>query len=573
MSTKSIPIDFVASVTPAVVSAGGDGVDVVGLLLTTNPTVPIGVVEDFATPELVGDYFGSASAEYAFAETYFTGYDGSPQKPAVLRVAQFPLAGVPPYLQGATLATPLATLTALAAGTIKLTINGSVVTSGNINLSAATSYSQIASIIQTALAYQDAQVAGSVTGNVLTVSAVASGALAAGQALTDAAGVLPAGLAILEQLTGTAGGVGTYQVNQTVTGTLTSTGILAGALTVAYSSQLDAFTLTLGTPGTTDSITVAQDGTLATALKLTEATGAVVSAGSAAAVPSAFMDALVGANSDWVTFTTLWEPTSSLKEAFAAWTSTKLDRYAYVLWSTEAQDIVSGATTGTFYAITQAAYDGVYYTYAPVNGAAKAAFIMGAAASIDFTVAKGRRNFAYLTQTGLSPDVSDLGVASILKAKGINFYARLSGTKKSYNRELPGAVSGKFLWMDSYINQVWLNDGLKTALFELLADAPNIPYVTSGYAQISEALSSPIQAGLNFGAIQAGVTLSDSQASKVNTLAGVKVSDTIQRVGWALVIQAASAAVRSARTTPPIIFFYADGGSVQSLNLTSVEVQ
>lgn len=573
MSTKSIPIDFVASVTPAVVSAGGDGVDVVGLLLTTNTTVPVGSVESFATPDAVADYFGSGSPEYAFAVKYFAGYDSSPQKPAVLRMAQFPLAGVPPYLQGGALATALSALTALAAGTIKLTVNGSLVTSGSVNLSTATSYSDVAARVQTALNYADASFTGSITGNVLTVSAIASGALAVGQPLSDLLGNTPAGATIVSQLTGTAGGVGTYQLSVSAGAPVASQAWTSGKLLVTYSSQLDAFTITLGTPGTTDTITVAQDGTIATALKLTAATGAEVSAGSAAAVPATFMEALSAANSDWVSFTTLWEPTTTLKQQFAAWTTGKNSRYAYVLWSTESQDIDANANTGTFYALSQAQADGTYYTYAPVNGALKAAFIMGAAASIDFNVTAGRRNFAYLTQAGLEPDVSDLTVASVLRTKGINFYARLSGTKTSFNRELPGAVLGKFLWMDSYVNQVWLNDALKTALFGLLANSPNIPYTTSGYGQINEALSAPIEAALTFGAIQAGVTLSESQASQVNTRAGVRVSDTLERVGWALVIQPASPAVRAARTSPPILFFYTDGGSVQSLNLTSTEVQ
>ena len=573
MSTKSIPIDFVASVTPAVVSAGGQGVDVVGLLLTTNTTVPVGSVESFVTPEAVADYFGSGSPEYNFAVVYFAGYDGSPQKPAALRVAQFPLSGVAPYLQGATLATALSVLTALASGTIKLTINGNLVTSGSINLSTATSYSDIASRVQTALGYSDAVFTGSIAGNVLTVSAISSGALAVGQPLADSLGNTPVGAVILEQLTGTAGGVGTYQLSVAAGAPVASQAFTSGDLHVAYSSQLDAFTITLGTPGTTDTITVAQDGTLATALKLTAATGAEVSPGSASAVPGPFMDALASANSDWVTFTTLWEPTTELKQGFAAWNATKNSRYAYVLWSTESQDTQASPTTGTFYELTQAATDGVYYTYAPVNLAQKAAFIMGSAASIDFTVAKGRRNFAYLTQAGLTPDVVDLGLATVLREKGINFYGRLSGTKTTFNRELPGAVMGKFLWMDSYINQVWLNDGLKTSLFELLANSPNIPYNTAGYGQITEALSTPIQSGLNFGAIQPGVTLTGAQISQVNALAGVRVSDTIQTVGWALVVQPASGPVRAARTSPPIIFFYADGGSVQSLNLTSTEVQ
>ena len=573
MRTQSIPIDFVASVVPAVDAAGGAGVDVVGLVLTTNPTVPVGEALSFYSDKAVADYFGSISPEAAFAVTYFQGYDNALQQPSVIRFAQFPLSGVPAYLQGGELATPLADLTGLE-GTITLTINGNLEVSGTINLAGLTSYSAIAAAIQTGFAYSDANVVGSITGNTLTVTAVNSGTLAIGQALTDAGGLLPAGLTIVEQLTGApAGGVGTYQVSQALGTPFASGTITAGALSVTYSSQLDAFTLKTGTPGTTDTITVATDGTLSTALKLTAATGAVVSEGSGPAVPASFMAGLVATNNDWVTFGTIWEPTDMLKEGFAAWVNTTLDRYAYVCWSTETADTDPNATTGAFLAISTAGYDGTYYTYAPVNGALKAAFIMGAAASIDFNVTNGRQNFAYLTQTGLGPDVVDLTTAQVLKAKGINFYARLGSTKQQFNRELFGAVSGKFLWMDSYINQVWLNDGLKTALFLLLANSPNLPYTTAGYATITEGLSDPIDAAKRFGAIQSGVVLSAAQISAVNAKAGQNVAQTIQNQGWALVVQPASPLVRAARGTPPILFFYTDGQSVQSLNLTSTEVQ
>ena len=54
---------------------------------------------------------------------------------------------------------------------------------------------------------------GVISGPTLTVSAVASGTIAAGQALTDATQVIAAGTTILAQLTGTAGGAGTYTVS------------------------------------------------------------------------------------------------------------------------------------------------------------------------------------------------------------------------------------------------------------------------------------------------------------------------------------------------------------------------
>jgi hypothetical protein len=55
---------------------------------------------------------------------------------------------------------------------------------------------------------------GSVSGTTLTVTAVASGYLAAGQLLADAGPSLLPGTTITDQIGGTPGGIGTYSVNQ-----------------------------------------------------------------------------------------------------------------------------------------------------------------------------------------------------------------------------------------------------------------------------------------------------------------------------------------------------------------------
>lgn len=91
------------------------------------------------------------------------------------------------------------------------------------------------------IAASTASVTGSISGNVLTVTAVGSGVLVPGGILSGS-GVL-SGSQILEQLSGTAGGIGTYALNypeQTVAsttitetyGTLTAASGLTGAFAV-----------------------------------------------------------------------------------------------------------------------------------------------------------------------------------------------------------------------------------------------------------------------------------------------------------------------------------------------------
>lgn len=571
--TKSIPLSYLSKVTPSVIAAGGSGVAITGVLLTTSTQIPIGTVQEFASPTAVGNLFGDTSDEYLFAVEYFQSFDDSTIKPSSLYIAQFTVQSVAAYLRAGELATLLNTLVATEASPVVLTINGTEVTSGSVDLSTATSFSACAALLETAIGHTDAQFTASISGNVMTVTA-ATGFIGAGATIAGAG--IPDGVTIVDQLTpttGAQGGVGTYQLSQTFTNPVASEALTSGALVVTYDSQQDAFLLTLGTPGAQGSITVADASTVATAMKLTTATGAQVSPGDSADVPATYMNSLVKLTTDWVTFTTLFEGTTAQQVAFAAWNSAQNGRYAYVPWSTDILDTESMDTASAFYQITAAAYAGVHYIYAPTNKYLAAAAIMGAAASIDFNAVDGRITFASLVFAGLAADVADVDVATVLEGKGINFYGVYGGASETLFRYYPGTVTGEFLWFDSYINQIWLNDACQVAMADLMKGGRSFPYNTSGYARVTQALSDPIEAALDFGAIRTGITLSNAQAAQANALAGATVANTIQSRGWVLVIQAVSATVRATRQSPPMYLIYTDGQSIQRLNLSSVEVQ
>jgi hypothetical protein len=52
----------------------------------------------------------------------------------------------------------------------------------------------------------------------------------------------------------------------------------------------------------------------------------------------------------------------------------------------------------------------------------------------------------------------------------------------------------------------------------------------------------------------------------------VDISDTLQTRGWYLQIKDATPQVREARGTPPMTFWYLDGGSVQQITLASLAI-
>jgi hypothetical protein len=82
----------------------------------------------------------------------------------------------------------------------------------------------------------------------------------------------------------------------------------------------------------------------------------------------------------------------------------------------------------------------------------------------------------------------------------------------------------------------------------------------------------PINQGLNSGIIRAGVPLSAQQAALVNSAAGASIDGVLTERGWYLQILLASAQTRGTRSSPPMTFWYTDGGAVQSINLASIDV-
>jgi hypothetical protein len=408
----------------------------------------------------------------------------------------------------------------------------------------------------------------------LTVTGTPTGSpIAVGQTVVGAG--VSAGTVITALGTGT-GGAGTYQTSTTgLTVASESMTTTATALAVTYDSTSGAFIITSGVTGAASTAAFATGTTVATLL-LASATGAVLSQGAAATTPSTFMTALLNLSQNWATFMTAFNPDVSgnaNKLAFAAWVSAQDQNYAYICTDTDASPTTSNPATGSLgYLIAQANYSGTFLIYDPTD-LNLAAFVGGITASLNFSQTNGRTTFAFRSQVGLIPSVTDALTAANLQANGYNFYGAYATANQQFVFLQPGSVSGPFKWMDSYVNEIWLNNSFQLSLMELLVNARSIPYNAAGNAMIEASLSDDINAGLNFGAFRAGVTLSSSQVTEVDAAAGVKISTVLQQRGWYLQVLTPSATVRQARGTPVCNFWYCDGESVQKINLSSVNVQ
>jgi len=576
---STIPANVVVNVTPNVLSAGGSALDLNGMVLTDSTRVPIGTVARFTSAAAVRSYFGASSPEAIFAgggvdkgSGYFGGFRNSNKKPGAILFTQYNRSNVAAYLRGGNVsAMTLAQLQAIS-GPLAVTIDG-VAKNGTPDLSTATSFSNAALILAAALGISGAQVAaftGAIAGTQLTVSAVDSGLLDVGQVVK---GVGIADNTYITALGTGVGGPGTYTVNNSQT--ISSEAMTANAQAVSFDPVTTSFVVSSGTTGNDSTINYAS-GSVATSLKMTQSTGAILSPGANAAVPAAFMAALVQQTQNWASFSTTFNPDSSgfaNKLAFAAWVNGTNKRFCYVGWDTDAAPAAQIPATASFgYQVRAADYNGTVALWEDQDRN-HAAFVLGSIASIDFQQTDGRITFKFRSQDGLVASVSDENVANNLLANGYNYYGAYATANDDFLFLADGTVSGDFQWLDSYVNQIWLNNSIQLALVSLLVNSRAIPYNSTGYAKIESSLSDVINQGLSFGVFRPGVTLSSSQVAAVNAQAGRDIAGTLSTRGWYLQILDATPEVRQARGSPPMTFWYVDGQAVQQINLASIAVQ
>lgn len=647
---STIPASAIVNVLPNVINAGGNALVLNGMMLTQTPLrVPSMTVQPFATAAAVGAYFGLTSNEYAKALSYFNSYQFSTQIPGNLFIVAYPQNDLAAWIQSGPINTLTVAQVAAITGSLNLTIDGYVRTIPSLNLSAATSYTAAATVLQTALnaslpteaTFTTANIAqssttnfnGTISDDVLTVSGTVTGTIQVGGIISGVG--VSAGTQITNQLSGPTGGVGTYSVSimqnvpsttisetygvltvttiatgtvspgQTLAGGTTAAGTIVTAygsgtglngtyivnltqtvssvtsamatpVSVSFDSISGSFYIVSGALGAAGGAQFAT-GTAAASLFLTAPTGAILSQGQNSLTPQAFMTGLTQLTQNWATFFLATDPDNGLgnaqKLAFAAWTSSMNNRYGFICWDTDitATQTVPATTSLGYLINTIFNYSGTTLIYDP-NNLGHAAFISGYGASLNFQAINGRTTAAFRDQSSIQASVTNQQVAANLLSNGYNFVGAYATANQGFIFFYNGSVSGPFLWLDSYLNQIFMNAEFQLDLMELLTNVNSIPYNAAGYAMIENALIGTIQQMISFGAIRTGVNLSQNEIITVNNQAGFAIDSIITNQGWYMQVQPASPQVRQARTSPVCFFWYADGQSVQQITLNSIEL-
>lgn len=548
----NIPISQVVKVTPGVLAAGSGLNNLSALFVTTaSSTLAAGVVKSFTSAADVGTAFGDTSTLYQMAEVYFSGYETAVMTPGTLYVGAIVFAG-----SGAVGAAALGTQTEHTVATVAVDDGGTGYAVGDTETFA---------------------------GGTATVSTIGTNGVVTGLTLKSAAAQAtdPAGTGLATTTSGSGAGL---TVTTTSTSSTVSTGTVASITASAGGSGYTSAPLVAltGGGGSGATATATVSGGAVTGFTVTNPGSGYTSAPTVTLTPAATsdigpqLDTLRSAQGGWNGLAFDFELDADTKEDAAHWVGTQNSQIFAAIVDSDTGATENGSQTAFGVWLQSQSISGVTAVYgtSPLVGA----LAMGWMASISFATINGRQTLAFITDASglVEPAVTDGATASNLIANGYSFYGSYANGSSQFTFMRPGQVSGKFLWADSYVNQIWLNSNLTSSLVNLLLTVGNIPYNTEGDTLVEAALKDDITQALNFGAIRTGVNLTTLQRQQINNAAGVATAaDSVVNSGYYLKpnVSTAPASYRVQRTTPPAQLWYADGQSVQSINLNSVEVQ
>lgn len=504
----AIPASELVRVQPRVLAGTGQDLAFNGLFLTENALAPVGTLLTFRDAASVSEYFGSVSNEAKAAAVYFGGYNNSFLKPTVLYMWRSHKNASASFVRSA----------AFSSAKVKTLLD---------DLKGITAGTFSATIGGAAVSLSEVDLSGS-------------------DSISAALDIVTKKIAAAEEASPAAAGV-----------------------TLSWNSVLRAFTLTAGAVGSTVAI-ANLSGTIPDALGLTS--GAVVSAGADAQDYSSAMDEVCGQTQNFVTFSTVTEPDKADALALSGWSNTQYaagNQFLYVYWSADETLKTDKADETAAIAIRDAEYTGTAGVYGDVR---YPAFLMGVAASIDWDRIDGAITTAFKAQSGLTANVQVKDDAANLIANGMNFMGNYASRNDNFILFQNGQMFGQWSWIDTYLNATWLNNALQVQILSGLELAGRVPYTEAGYTRIRAWVQDVVDRALTNGVIDRGVRLSETQKTELINEAGKDISTDLYNNGYVLQINDATAAVRQARISPSMSFWYTYGGSVHKINLPSTAV-
>lgn len=339
-----------------------------------------------------------------------------------------------------------------------------------------------------------------------------------------------------------------------------------------FNEQLQCFEIVTLETGSAHTISFG-GGDVGEKLLLTSAAGAQTGPGRDVVSVAELMTYVLNRTQNFGVITYSAEQPRATMEEMAAWVTLQNSRFAYVAQDTAGSALVSttDASFGKWLSATD--QNGTTPYYGTIE---QVAALCGGIAAIDFKRTNGRRNIMFMKQSGLEATVNDETDYTALIANGYTFYGAFATANDEFKFNVNGKVFGQFKWLDNYVNQIYMNAQFQLAMMTMLTSYGFISYNETGKAIHRAAAMGPIKEMLNFGGIVPLVdpdALSDQQKSIINTQAGYDVTPSLLSQGWVIDIKTPDAQTRGNRGSFPFTFWYTDGGSVQSVNMASINVQ
>lgn len=362
---------------------------------------------------------------------------------------------------------------------------------------------------------------------------------------------------------------------------LVTAGILGATCT--WDSTTQAFTISNGITGSSETVTYCSNGTVAAAMNIEQSQGAVLSQGSDIVTPQTNLTTLANITSDWATFTNLWTLADSpytVQIAFCDWISSQNNQFAYVLWSTETNLTIPNNTSNVAHALVTAGYGTlandqitfnvpIYPNYGLVN---LAAAIMGTAASINYNNVNSVISFAYKSYAGITPLVNTQTAYQALLANSFNFYGVFNSAANSYNFTQTGVLGGIYKWFDFLTNQLWLANQIQSSIAAFFANAKLVPNDQLGYNQIIQIINGVMQQATNNGVVTVGNQFSAATIAILTSQAGYPINSFLTKKGWYLQIIPVAPDLRVERMPPTTTLWYTNAGSILTLPITTTLV-
>ncbi|MGL4898012.1 MAG: DUF3383 family protein [Cetobacterium sp.] len=341
---------------------------------------------------------------------------------------------------------------------------------------------------------------------------------------------------------------------------------------VVYDSSIQRFVLQgLGTGENSKivSVNIATTGTdLAPMLAMLPTDNPIKSDGYIAKNGTENMELIESYFKDFVSFSVVQSTVLDFQVSLATWCSSKGTRFVYIPYTTDVRVLSPNDSTQIAYLCSD--LSGI----APIYGTSLIASFFGSiGACIDYEQNNGVITFALKKQSGLKTVIDNTIEYDNILNNGYNTYAIFGNVSSEYKFTQPGKITGNYLWIDAYYNQVWLKDMMVNKIAVLMQNNKRIPFSQQGFQIVQATIENVLDLGLNNGCIESQIQLDQDVIDQINQEAGRVISTVLFSKGYFISIKEPTQVLRTSRQLPQCDVWYTYSGAIHYIELDLIQIQ